>query len=340
MPTHSKPSIKKRFASFFSRPEYNPHRNFRLTRRRDYVRPLSLPHPLVFILEVTQTLWKYRRVFLPLALVYLLLYALLVGVGSQDIYDELNGALTEAGGDLFAGAFGAVSQSGLTLLALTTNGIGEQMTDAQQIFGVLLVLMAWLTTVWLLRNLIAGNKVKMRDGLYNAGAPLVAMAIVFFVILLQLVPIALAAVGYSAAVSSGLIAAGGVEAMLFWIAASLLGVLSLYWVSSSIFAMVIVTLPGMYPVKALQSSYRLLLGRRVRFLLRFVWMVAFVVALWVILMIPIILFDGWIKTVWTAIAWFPLVPIVLLFLSTYTVFWVSTYIYLLYRKVVDANEPA
>lgn len=331
----------KKIVKRFPRPaDYSPHKTFRLTRRRDYVRSFSLPHPLVFILEVTQTLWKYRKVFIPLSLVYLLLYAVLVGVGSQEIYEQLGSSISEAGGDLLTGAFGPITQSGLTVLALVTNGISPELSDAQRIFGVLLTLMAWLTTVWLLRNILAGNTVKMRDGLYSAGSPIVATAVVALIIALQLLPLALAAVGYSAAVSSGLLTNGGVEAMLFWIAASLLGILSLYWISSSLFAMVIITLPGMYPIKALRSSYRLLLGRRIRFLIRYLWMGVFIVALWAIVLIPSILFDSWLKSTWSATAWVPIVPGVLLVLGTYTVFWVSTYIYLLYRKVVDANDPA
>lgn len=330
--THLKNASKR----IFQQPDYSPHKTLQLTRRRDYVRPFELPHPLAFILEVTELMWKQRRIFIPLALVYLFLFAVLVGVGSQEVYTQLGDAITEAGGSIV----GPLTHSGLTVLALVTNGISPELSDAQRIFGVLLTLMAWLTTVWLLRNIFAGNKVKMRDGLYSAGAPIVATTLVALIIALQLLPIALAAVGYSAAVSSGLLASGGVAAMLFWIAAGLLGVLSLYWVSSSLFAMVIVTLPGMYPIKALRSSYRLLLGRRIRFLIRFLWMGAFIAALWVIILIPIVLLDSWLKGVWTAVEWVPIVPIALLLLSTYTVFWTSTYIYLLYRKVVDANDPA
>lgn len=331
-----KTSLKNVSKRIFQQPDYSPHKTFQLTRRRDYVRPLTLPHPLVFILEVTQLMGKHRRLFIPLGVVYMCLYALLVGLGSQEVYTQLGSAITEAGGDLV----NPLTHSGLTVLALVTNGLNPELSDAQRIFGILLTLMAWLTTVWLLRNSFAGNKVKMRDGLYSAGAPIVATTLVAFIIALQLLPIALAAVGYSAAVSSGLLISGGVAAMLFWIAASLLGVLSLYWVSSSLFAMVIVTLPGMYPIKALRSSYRLLLGRRIRFLIRFLWMGAFVAALWVIVLIPTVLFDSWVKSVWAAIDWMPIVPVALLLLGTFTVFWTSTYIYLLYRKVVDANDPS
>jgi hypothetical protein len=58
-------------------------------------------------------------------------------------------------------------------------------------------------------------------------------------------------------------------------------------------------------------------------------------------MIPAIMFDSWIKSVWPAITWMPIIPIMLLVLSTITVIFVAGYVYLLYRKVVeDEAEPA
>jgi hypothetical protein len=324
----------------FKRTEYNPHESFRLTRRRDYVRPFDLPHPLLFIIEVSQVLWKHRSIFVPLSVIYIALYVLFVGLGSQAVYDELTSTIAEAGTDVFSGVFGPLYQSGVTLYAVMTNGLNATLTEGQQIFGVLLSIMVWLTTVWLLRNLLAGKKVKMRDGLYNAGTPLISSSIIVLIIILQLVPVGLAAVGYAAATSSGLIAAGGFEAMLFWVAAALLGILSLYWISSSFFALVIVTLPGMYPVKALKASFRILIGRRLRFLVRLLWMALFILASWVVVMLPVILFDIWFKSILTQAAWVPIVPVAILILTTYTIFWSSAYIYLLYRKVVDANEPA
>ncbi len=314
-----------------------PHRSFRRTRRRDYVRPLVLPGVLHFTLEVTSMLWRHRRIFLPLMIVYVLLYALLVGVGSQETYTQVSDFMKENGGSLVEGGLGALTQSGLTLFTLAITGLNTEISDSQQIFAVLLGVMVWLTTVWLLRNILAGHAVKMRDGLYNAGAPLISSLILVFFIALQLLPVAIAAIGYSAATSSGLIAGGGVAAMLFWAAAVLLAILSLFWITSTLFALVIVTLPGMYPYRAFKAAGDIVLGRRVKILLRWVWMALCIVVLWFIVMVPVILLDTWLKGIWTQIAWVPIVPIALLLVSTYSTFWVSTYIYLLYRKVVD-NE--
>ena len=68
--------------------------------------------------------------------------------------------------------------------------------------------------------------------------------------LFQMVPGAVGIITYVAATSAGVVT-GGVESMLFAVAAVLLVVLSLYWLTSTIFGLVIVTLPGTYPFRAL-----------------------------------------------------------------------------------------
>lgn len=129
--------------------------------------------------------------------------------------------------------------------------------------------------------------------------------------------------------------------MLFWTAAALLTTLSLYWITSTFFALIIVTLPGMYPFRAIRAAGDLVIGRRLRILLRFLWMALGVAVIWIIVMLPIILIDTWIKSIWSAIDWIPTIPLALLILSSLTIIWVAGYVYLLYRKVVDDGaQPA
>lgn len=334
MPTSSKKILdrqKKRFNSFMNR---HPHRTFRLTRRRDYVRPLVLPGYFSFTHEVTRLLWKNRKTFALLAVIYILLYAVLVGMQSQDDYTTLGETLKTTGGDLFTGGWGAISRAGVLLMSEFSSGYSAQSSEAQQIFSVVIFLMAWLTTVWLLRNILAGHKVKLRDGLYNSGAPIFSTILIALLVAVQLIPIAIAFVGYSAALSSGLLA-GGVASMLFWLGAGLLAVLSLYWITSTLFAMVIITLPGMYPYQAIKTAGDIMLGRRIKILFRWVWMALVVIVVSVIVLISIILLDMGLKSLWPALQGLPIVPIALLVWSALMTIWVASYVYLLYRKVVD-----
>jgi hypothetical protein len=311
-----------------------PHRSFQVTRRRDYTRSLELPGFIAFTREVNKTFWRFRKVLLTLAAFYAVLTIVLVGIGSQETYETLTSTLQDTGSEIFQGNLAKLGEAGVLFISLASTGLAGSPTEAQQIYTTFLGLLVWLTTVWLIRNLLAGHKPRVRDGLYNAGAPIISTFVVLIILFLQLLPIGLAIVGYTAASATGLLA-GGVEAMLFWMGAGLLGVLSLYLVSSTFLAMIVVTLPGMYPIQALRSAGDMAVGRRIRILLRILWMLVMSLLAWAVVLIPIILLDTWLKSVFTALAGIPVIPIVLLIVSVLTVIWIGTYVYLLYRKVVD-----
>ncbi len=322
---------KNRTQKFLAR---RPHRSFRLTRRRDAIQELELPGNIAFTNEVTRVLWGHRKTFGLLAFVYVILLAVLVGVQSQDTFTTLTSTLKDTGGELFSGNWGAIGQAGILLATVASSGISSEATESQQIFYVLTFLLTWLSTVWLLRNILGGHAVRTRDGLYNSGAPLFATIIIAVIIAIQLIPVAIALIGFNAASTSGLLE-GGAASMLFWLGAGLLGLLSLFWITSSLFAMIIVTLPGMYPYRAIRIAGDMVLGRRIKILLRWLWMALVVVVSWALVMIPVILLDMGLKSLWPAIEWLPIVPVAALFMAAFATVWVAAYVYMLYRKVVD-----
>ncbi len=315
-----------------------PHRSFRRTRRRDYTRSLKMPGYWSFSADTIKTLFRHKKIFLLLALVYAILTIVLVGMASQDNFNTLMSTLTQTSGDVFKGNIGQLGQAGLLFMTIISGGISQSLTEGQQIYATIIALLTWLTTVWLLRNILAGKRVKLRDGLYNAGSPILPIFIVALVLVVQLLPFALAIIGYSAASATGLLNSG-VEAMLFWIVAGLLSLLSLYWITSTIIALVVVTLPGMYPFRAIKTAGDLVIGRRVRIMLRLIWMVFLAMLGWVIIMLPLILLVTWLDNVWSSLQGVPIIPLVIVALSSLTIVWVSSYVYLLYRKVIadDAN---
>lgn len=323
--------VRLRIAAFMAR---RPHRSFKLSRRRDYQRLLRLPGYWAFTHEVWRLIWNNKRLFGLLILWYIVLSGVIVGVASQDAYTQLSDAFKSAGQNVAGGNFGPLGQAGILYITAISGSISNQPDPAQQAYAGLLGLLTWLTIVWLLRAIMAGQKPRLRDGIYSAGAPIVATFLVFVVIVVQALPIAVASIGYAAAVATGLLD-GGVEAMLFWATAALLVALSLYWISSSLIALVIVTLPGMYPVRALRAAGDLVAGRRLRILFRLLWMVLIAAVVWTVVMIPVILFDSWLTSVAPNTAAIPIVPYMLLILGSLTVLFMASYVYMLYRKVVD-----
>jgi len=84
-----------------------------------------------------------------------------------------------------------------------------------------------------------------------------------------------------------------------------------------------------------------MVGRRLRVLLRILWMLLCIAVAWLVVLIPFILLDSGLKQLWTQIQWVPIIPVVLLLLGVGSVVWGASYVYLLYRRVVDDDaKPA
>lgn len=309
-----------------------PHRSFYLTPHADAKRSVKMRGYFSFVHEVWSMIWKDKWLFTKFLLLYSVLSAIIIGLMSQENFAAARDALDEA---QTGGGFGRI----LTLFSSAITGSSSSTTattdSGQQIMAALLFLYGWLILVWLLRRRINGDKVKLRDGLYSGGSPVLATLVVLAVMLLQLLPFALVLLAYSTISAAGWINSGiAIENMAAWCAMAVTAVLTLYWISSSFIALIVVTLPGMYPFATLRAAGDLVVGRRLKLVFRLIFMALPVALAWIIILTPAILIDSWLK-----LSWQPLVPIVVLILTTLTVIWCAAYIYLLYRRMVDDPEP-
>lgn len=263
---------------------------------------------------------------------YIAVATLLIGIVHQGDYTDLTKALKDVGPNLITGKLDKSAETGLLFMAALTGGLSQPLDQAQQINVVIIAVLAWLVVVWLLRQFLAGNDVSLRDGLYNAAAPFISTFIIMMVLAVQLVPAALGFIIYATANSTGVLS-GGAEAMAFGIGAGMLCILSLYWVSSTALAGVIVTLPGTYPWAAIRTAGDLAFGRRSAIVLRLVWLIVMVVLLWAVFLIPALIIDSWLQQ-----TWLPLIPVMVQVLTAVSMLYVAAYIYLLYRKMIDAES--
>lgn len=330
-----KDALAMKSAAFLAR---RPHRSFKRTYRRDYARSLKLPGYWAFTGQVIATLWRNKRTLGLMVLLYAAITVFIGGLINQDTYTKVNDLVKQAVGDISNGSFVTVGQAAAVFFTAMINP--ANLSPDQQVYMIIIGVLVWLTAVWLLREIMAGRKPKLRDGLYSAGAPIVSTSVMAVIILIQMIPIFLVILAYSA-LNAFTFLTEGFGAFLFWTLAGLVIVLSLYWTVSSFFAMIIVTLPGMYPMQALRASGDLVVGRRLRVLFRILWMITLIMLGWLLLVVPTILFDSWIKGVLPAIKWLPIVPAVIVFVSSLTIVWAATYIYMLYRRIVDDSaKPA
>lgn len=316
-----------------------PHRSFRLTRRRDYVRSLNIKGYVAFTLYVNKIFRQHWRMFGLLILIYALIMAALGAITNQDTYNSIDALLRGASGDFFGKGIGQIGQAGLVALSAFGSSAGSLAPD-QHVYLILSLIMAWLATVWLLREILLGRKPKLRDGLYNSGAPILSTIGVVLILVVQLLPIGLVVLAYGALSSIGIIDSG-FGSMLFWLIASIITVMVLYWITSTIIALIVVTLPGVYPFHAVKLSGDLVVGRRLRVMFRLLWGLLAAALTWVLVLIITILFDNLLKMVLPSIGWLPIVPYVGSLMTAYFVVWYAAYVYLFYRKVVDDDaKPA
>ena len=148
------------------------------------------------------------------------------------------------------------------------------------------------------------------------------------------------AIIYSALVSVHILTEG-FGMMLFGLLAASVIALVLYWITSTIVALVVVALPGMYPMRAIRAAGDLVIGRRLRIMLRLIWALTYSSIIWCAVMITIVMLERWLSSMWKWLGSVPIVPFTGAFMMSLLLIWLAAYIYLLYRKVVaDDAKPA
>ena len=327
--------IKKRF-SFLKRPsKVNPHKSFKRSYREDYVRETEVPGIMYHIFATFKVLFKNWKLFLPLVILAVLFSAIFIGIMDEENYVQFQNILDETSAKLADGDIGNFAKAGLLLIStVTTGGLSGDSSEAAMVFGVLIFLIIWLVTIFLLRHILAGHKVKLRDGLYNAMTPLISTFVVFIVALIQCIPIFLLMIVLSAAIQTEFLSTP-FYALLFFIFAALMILISGYLLSSSLIALIAISAPGLYPLKALNTASDLMMGRRVKFIIRLIALIIALVIVWLIVMMPLILFDLWMKQFeWTQ--GIPFVPICLSVMTCFTGVYVTAYLYLYYRWLLES----
>lgn len=318
-----------------SRKAANPHRSFRRSYREDYDRPFEAPGLLSHAVTSFKIIFKNWRLFLPLILLIAILNVILVGLMNEGTFVSFQKSIDETTNGLNSGQLGTFAKSGLLLISsITTGGLSTGMTEVQQVFAILLFLITWLVTIYLLRQILAGHVIKLRDGLYNALAPLISTLIIAAVIFIEAIPIMIVIITYSAAVNTNFLSTP-FYALIYVIFAALMILLSVYLISSSLIALTAVSAPGLYPFEALRTASQLLVGRRIKFIVRLFFLLVVVAIVWIVIMTPLIALDLWLKSVFDWLAGIPFVSIELLIMTCFTAVYVTTYIYLFYRRLLD-----
>lgn len=225
----------------------------------------------------------------------------------------------------------------MAVLMIFLAGISTEYLNGQVVvFGSLVFLMIFLVSVFVIRHKLAGNKITLSDALFNSMSPLLATLVILAVAAIQCIPIMVLIVATSAAVETHFLSTP-FYAFLFLIFAGLMLLLSFYLLSSTIIAMIATTAPGMYPFQALKISSEVMKGRRIKFVLRIIALLITLVVVSLIVMAPLVGFDMMIKQNFEWAKSIQFVPVCIIILSCALSVYISVYLYIYYRWMIDAD---
>lgn len=211
------------------------------------------------------------------------------------------------------------------VVAFITMGVPGFFSETVGVFGVIIMLVLWLVTIFLVRHIMAGHRVGLRDGLYNAMTPLISTLVVFIVIAVQCLPLILLVIAYSAALKTDFLATP-FYALVFFVFAILMILTSGYLLTGSLMALVAVTAPGLYPMKALNTASEMMMGRRMRFILRLLILIVMLAIIWAVILVPL-------SFVGVPVEVLSVMVIVLMCCSCV---YAAVYLYLYYRWMIKA----
>ncbi|MFZ1323921.1 MAG: hypothetical protein WAQ57_02040 [Candidatus Saccharimonadales bacterium] len=278
----------------------------------------KIPNSIYILRQSFGHIWQNKRVFAGILLIFAIFYVTLVkGLATEFKLDEASRTIDEVVGDGIGTPTKAVALLG-TLFGTT----GSTTGDAANVYQIVLFIIVSLAIIWTLRQTFDGRtKLRIRDAYFKSMSPFITYIVVSFIILVQCIPALVGILVYSLVAGGGL-AVGAAEQVL-WLSVLIGSILvSGYFISSSLFASYIVTLPNMTPLLSLRSAKKLVRYRRLSVLRKVLFLPIFVLLCFIIIFLPLVILVPVLAEILFAILSFSLILLG------------HTYFYVLYRELL------
>lgn len=294
------------------------HQSFRLSRSK-VIKKNTRPMPgfLHLLRGSWQLIYRNKRTFGALALIYaVLLFVFIKAFGLEFSLSDAKSSLNEYFGDSISNV-----DKSLGLFYELLQSSGTSSDPSAGVYQFFLSVFLILATIYIVRKLLAGDKVSVKEAFYNGMYPIIPFFLVLLVLVVQLIPAYFGNLVLATVLNNGL-AVTALESVFWYVLYGLLVLLSLYMITSSMFALMIVTLHDVTPMQALRSARELVLHRRFKIWLR-------------ILLLPLVLL------VVMSVIFMPLVVILpvlaealFLFVGSLAIIFSTVYFYNLYRQLL------
>ncbi len=217
----------------------------------------KLPSVFGLIHQSIRHIWQYKKPFIGLMVVYLFLVLLLVKGFSNNL--DLPSLREEISQTITDNAF----QQNIVLLGVVASGSSETPNETGNLYQTIIVIISVLAAIWLFRQSHdrPDMKFKIKQPFYEGMGQLIPFILVLCVVGLQLLPMVIG-LGIFGTVQQNGLATTGFELSLWALLAIGLSLLTFYFMASSLFALIIVTLPQSTPVASLRSARKIVKYQR------------------------------------------------------------------------------
>ena len=91
-------------------------------------------------------------------------------------------------------------------------------------------------------------------------------------------------------------------------------------------------------MQAVNATTDLIQGRRTKFIIRVIFAFVFMAVIWIVVMLPLIYLDLFLKQNIEWLGGVPFVSFLLQVMTVFTIMYITAYIYLFYRRMLDDPE--
>lgn len=286
----------------------------KLKRKEKQPRPTKkLSGSFRLLIDSASLLRQHWKLFCGITLIYFILIVLLAGgLSGLTSVKDLKSA--------FVQEFGNLSAS-LALFGMVVGSTGSTTSATGSIYQTIVVLIVSLATIWALRQVLAGEKIRVRDAFYKGMYPLIPFVLVLLFICILFIPAMISGFIFNVVILGGL-AINALELGLWMTLVIGLLLLTLYMVTTRIFAIYIVTLPDMQPMAAIKAAKKIVRYRRWAIIRKLLFLPFIMVIIAAVIVLPLI--------VYAPVA----VQAVFVLMSMFALVFAHTYAYGLYKELL------
>ncbi len=221
----------------------------------------------------------------------------------------------------FLGANSAATGLGTYTLLLANNSTAS---GSAGVYQYILLIIGSLAAIWSLRQFMSDQPpatLRLRDSFYRGMFPLVPFVLVLIVLSLELIPVILTGTLYGIVSNGGIIRTWYEQVLFLVIFFAGLGV-TIWLLMRSVFALYIVTLSDMTPLRALRDASQIVRGRQLNVIRKIVFLLVLLLVVSMALLLPVIFLVP-VATQW-----------VFFVLSMVALPFVHAYLYSFYRELL------